>query len=691
MLLTQSCAMLPGVGKVLLAKLEKCQLFTLQDLLFHLPYRYQDRTRITPIRDLRAKEYAVVAGKICKIEMTQGKKRTLRCYIEDSSGILSIRFFYFNTQQLHAFKACPFIIVFGEALLFKQQFEMIHPEYSIHQEENTFLVEENLTPIYPSTEGLSQPTIRQLIKKVFSLTKAEFRQLEWMNEQQLHQHQFLSIADALSLLHYPPPDTQLTQLEEGIHPAVQRLAFEELLAKRLHLELAKKEQQQYKAIVFAENACLTDQFLKLLPFACTQAQLRVYQEIYHDLKQATPMMRLVQGDVGSGKTVIAALAILPIFAAGYQTAFMAPTDLLSEQHYSTLLAWLSPLGVRVGRLSGKMTNKEKREMLRKTLAQEYDLLVGTHALFQENIQFSSLGLIIIDEQHRFGVEQRLLLQKKGDMLETLPHQLLMTATPIPRSLAMTHFAHLDISIIDELPPGRTPIQTAVLPQDQREAIIARLQTALASGKQAYWVCALIEESEKLQCNAAIQTAEILQTCLPQVRVALIHGRLKPQEKESIMLAFKHKEIDLLVATTVIEVGVDVPNASVMIIENAERLGLAQLHQLRGRVGRGTAHSYCLLLYQNPLSKTAKARLHIMRSTQDGFIIAEKDLQIRGAGELLGTKQAGYHTFKIACLKRDAPLIPRVAICANHILMQQQDLMVKIIQSWGQQKAAYLFI
>lgn len=680
-MLTQSCETLPGVGPQLQDKLSKCGLHTLGDLLFHLPFRYQDRTRVTAIADLRPDDWAVVLAKVCKTEVKFGKKMMLYCYIEDKTGLLRLRFFHFNKQQVKALNDSSFIRVFGEIKEFGNQLEIIHPEYQLLQSEDDFKVDETLTPIYPSTLGLSQTRLRSLIKTALSLSEPLLDREEWMSEQQLKDYGFSSIKESLFNLHNPLPDTSLQALEEGQHPAIQRLAFDELLGQRLSMQFARLHRAQLKAPAMADDEILVQQFLKQLPFSLTMAQQRVSEEIKTDLAKSLPMLRLVQGDVGSGKTVIAALAALRAIAGGYQVALMAPTELLSEQHANTIGQWFSALNINCQRLSGKTKAKERREILELLATNQCQLLIGTHALFQEAVEFKKLGLVIIDEQHRFGVEQRLLLQQKGQEDNKIPHQLLMTATPIPRTLAMTQLAHLDISIIDELPPGRTPVVTAVVSQEKRESIIARLKEAIASGRQAYWVCTLIEESEKLQCMAATNTAETLQAQLTTAKVGLVHGRMKSNEKEATMHAFKQGELDLLVATTVIEVGVDVPNASLMIIENAERLGLSQLHQLRGRVGRGSTISHCLLLYQSPLSEVGVERLKVMRSTTDGFIIAEKDLQLRGGGEILGTRQTGYRQFKIANLERDKALLPEVAKLAQKLSIESKPLAHTIAKRW----------
>ena len=680
-MLSNTCESLPGVGPTLAAKLLKCGIRTVQDLLFHLPYRYQDRTHITPIQDLRPNDWAVVVGHVCRTEVKNGKKKMLNCYIEDKTGYIILRFFHFNTSLINALNNSSQIHVFGEVRQFQESLEMIHPEYQILAENQTAQVHETLTPIYPSTQGLTQTRLRQLVTIALNRCNQTLDTLEWMSEEQLSKYPFLPLGPSIALLHNPPPDTSLQALEEGQHPALKRLIFDELLAQRLSLQFARQSRLALHSPAIPVDTELTPRFIASLAFTLTQAQQRVTYEIGQDLMQSKPMLRLIQGDVGAGKTVIAALAALQAIASGYQVAFMAPTDLLSEQHTLNLLQWFLPLGIKTLRLSGKMKIAERRAALAALENNSCQLIIGTHALFQQEVVFANLGLVIIDEQHRFGVEQRLLLQQKGQFEQRIPHQLLMTATPIPRTLSMTHFAHLDLSIIDELPPGRTPINTAIIGQTKRELIITRLQTALAKGRQAYWVCTLIEESEKLQCMAATVTAQTLQEQLPSVRVGLVHGRMKPSEKEATMAAFKAKELDLLVATTVIEVGVDVPNASLMIIENAERLGLSQLHQLRGRVGRGTTQSYCLLLYQGPLSQQGAARLKIMRETNDGFVISEKDLELRGAGELLGTRQTGYRQFKIANLQRDKALLTLLPPAAKYLVQNKPDIAQCITQRW----------
>lgn len=677
----QSCTHLPGVGPTLAKKLALCGIHTIQDLLFHLPYRYQDRTRITPIRDLRHQDWAVVLGRVCKTEIKYARRRILQCTIEDKTGILRLRFFHFNSQQAHAMQPGASIRVFGEVRLFDGSLDMIHPEYQVCAENEPCAVEETLTPIYATTQGLSQNRLRQLVKSALARYQNHLHELEWMNEEQLQTYGCEALPAAIHSLHTPSPESPIHLLENGQHPALKRLVFDELIAQRLSMLFARQQRATLVAPALSQDSAQLDQFLQHLPFKLTAAQARVHQDIATDLARAQPMLRLIQGDVGSGKTVIAALAAIQAIANGYQVAVMAPTDILSEQHAQTFQRWCAPLGISIHRLSAKMKTRERRDTLQALADHQCQFIVGTHALFQDSVNFARLGLIIIDEQHRFGVAQRMQFQQKGQKDNLSPHQLLMTATPIPRTLAMTQLAHLDISIIDELPPGRTPITTAVINQSKRDTVITRLHSHLKSGQQAYWVCTLIEESETLQCQAASEAAKQLQMLLPELIIGLVHGRLAPSVKEQIMVQFKAGDIDLLVATTVIEVGVDVPNASLMIIENAERLGLSQLHQLRGRVGRGTAQSHCVLLYQPPLSQMGRERLQFIRDTQDGFLLAEKDLQLRGAGEILGMKQTGYRVFRIADLQRDQALLPALTPCAQHLIAQDIQGAHRIASRW----------
>lgn len=679
--LTQLCTCLPGVGPTFAKKLATCGIHTIQDLLFHLPYRYQDRTRITAIRDVRHQDWAVVHGQICKTEIKFARRKILHCFIEDKTGMLRLRFFHFNQQQAQTMQIGMNIRVFGEARLFDGVIDMIHPEYHLCTEDEPSTVEETLTPIYATTQGLSQNRIRQLVTLALERYHTHLQDLEWMSDTQRRTYHFDAIPTAICDLHHPPPDSPIHLLENGQHPALRRLAFDELIAQRLSMLFAKQQRATLLAPAMPPDPEKLAQFFQHLPFQLTAAQTRVQQEVSQDMALSQPMLRLIQGDVGSGKTIIAAVAALQAMANGYQVALMAPTDILSEQHAQTLQRWFTPLGIRVYRLSGKMKISERRQAMQALAEHHCHFIVGTHALFQEEVHFARLGLIIIDEQHRFGVAQRLQFQQKGQTEQHSPHQLLMTATPIPRTLAMTQMAHLDISIIDELPPGRTPVTTLVLNQTKRDTLIERLRAHLNDGRQAYWVCTLIEESEKLQCQAATDTALQLEILLPDLKIGLVHGRLTGAAKEQIMAQFKNGDIHLLVATTVIEVGVDVPNASLMVIENAERLGLSQLHQLRGRVGRGTAQSHCMLLYQPPLSYMSRERLQFIRDTHDGFLLAEKDLQLRGSGEILGTRQTGYRVFKIADLQRDQALLSWLTPCAQQLISEAPDTAHHVAQRW----------
>lgn len=656
---------LKGVGTAMALKLERLGIHTLQDLLFHLPLRYQDRTRVRPVGSLRPGDECVVSGEIKAADVVQGRRRSLLCRMQDGTGTLTLRFFHFNAGQKNSLKVGATVRCFGEARPGPSGLEMVHPEYRMQAADGRVAVAETLTPVYPMTEGLQQNRVRTLIQQV--LEQLDEQAIEELLPAPLRaQWQLWSLVDSLRYLHQPPADADQNLMLEGRHPAQQRLAFEELLAHNLSLQKIRLKTRQHGAPALPLHNTLVPRFLAGLPFAPTGAQQRVAAEIACDLSQPCPMLRLVQGDVGSGKTVVAALAALQAVENGLQAAVMAPTEILAEQHFINFSNWLEPLGLQVAWLAGKLKGKARKEQLAKIVDGSASVVVGTHALFQEEVVFHDLGLVVIDEQHRFGVHQRLSLREKGRRGECAPHQLIMTATPIPRTLTMSAYADLDCSVIDELPPGRTPVNTVLIPDVRRNEVIERVRAACRDGRQLYWVCTLIEESEQLQCQAAEVTAEQLRETLPDLRIGLVHGRMKPAEKAEIMAQFKAAELDLLVATTVIEVGVDVPNASVMIIENPERLGLAQLHQLRGRVGRGSVESFCVLMYQQPLSQTGKERLAVMRQTTDGFKIAEKDLELRGPGEVLGTRQTGDMQFRIADLQRDAELLTRVRQLAGQM-------------------------
>lgn len=677
---------LKGVGEAMAEKLAKVGLENLQDLLFHLPLRYQDRTRVVPIGALRPGQDAVIEGVVSGADVTMGKRRSLVVRLEDGTGVLSLRFYHFSNAQKEGLKRGTHLRCYGEARPGASGLEIYHPEYrALNGNEPAPPVEQTLTPIYPSTEGLTQQRLRLLCQQ--SLAMLGPRSLpDWLPEELARDYHLAPLDDAIRYLHNPPADADLDELAEGQHWAQHRLAFEELLTHQLSQQRLRESLRALRAPVLPKASRLPAQYLANLGFSPTGAQQRVGNEIAYDLSQPEPMMRLVQGDVGAGKTVVAALAALQALEAGYQVALMAPTEILAEQHYLTFKRWLEPLGIEVAWLAGKLKGKARASALEQ-IASGVPMVVGTHALFQEEVKFRRLALAIIDEQHRFGVQQRLALRQKGVDGALCPHQLIMTATPIPRTLAMSAYADLDTSILDELPPGRTPVNTVLVADSRRFEVVERVRAACAEGRQAYWVCTLIEESEELTCQAAESTFEELGSALGELRVGLIHGRMKPAEKAAVMAEFKAGNLQLLVATTVIEVGVDVPNASLMIIENPERLGLAQLHQLRGRVGRGSAVSHCVLLYHPPLSQIGRERLGIMRETNDGFVIAEKDLELRGPGEMLGTRQTGLLQFKVADLMRDADLLPAVRDAAQALLARWPDHVSPLLDRWlrhGQQ-------
>jgi ATP-dependent DNA helicase RecG len=676
-----SCQCLRGVGEKQAARLAKCNIYSVQDLLFHLPYRYQDRTRIQPINSLIPGTYACIQGNIIQVKQKQGRRPSLLCTLRDHSSFITLRFFHLYANQQATLLPGTCLHCFGEVRLGPAGLEMIHPEFQPLSANHKLPQQTNLTPIYPSTEGLKQQSLRNLTDQALQLLQEEYSLTEYLPESLLVELKLPDLKQALLYIHRPPADAVIEELETGRHPAQQRLAFEELLAHQLCLRRLRHKLQYLQAPRLLLRQQLTSQLLQQLPFQLTAAQQRVSAEIAADLQQTHPMLRLVQGDVGSGKTIVAVLAILQALENGYQAALMAPTELLTEQHIENLNKWLAPLNKQVVGLLGKLSGKVKKQILAEIASGQAHVIVGTHALYQQGVQFAQLGLCIIDEQHRFGVHQRLALREKGAQGNLVPHQLIMTATPIPRTLAMTAYADLDISIIDSLPPGRTPIQTVVIENSRRHAVIERIRNACLSGRQSYWVCTLIEESEVLQCEAAEATAKQLQQALPELQIGLIHGRLKQAEKLAIMQDFKAAKIDLLVATTVIEVGVDVPNASLMIIENPERLGLAQLHQLRGRIGRGSIASHCVLLYQAPLSAHAKERLTVMREYQDGFIIAQRDLELRGPGEFLGTRQTGLLQLRIANLTRDQHLLAQVQAAADKLLQSSPQVVDPLIQRW----------
>jgi ATP-dependent DNA helicase RecG len=685
----QPVTQLKGVGARNAEKLVKLNIATVQDLLFHLPLRYQDRTRIQPIGAVRRGDQVVIEGEVDLAEIKFGRRRSLLVRISDGSGGIILRFFYFSNAQRQALARGVRLRCFGEVRSGPNSLEMVHPEYQRVDPTEPLAVEEALTPIYPTTVGFHQLSLRNLMQQALALLDGGPLGLrELLPQNLLGRFRLQSLAQAVSYLHRPPPEADQQQLLAGTHPAQQRLTFEELLAHQISLRKLRIQHQRIRATSLPAESALKNQLLESIPFQLTEAQQRVVGEIEQDLAQSRPMQRLVQGDVGAGKTIVSALAALQAIAAGSQVVLMAPTELLAEQHLRSFCQWLEPLGVRVAWLTGRMKGKAREQALAEIAGGNAQLAVGTHALFQDDVVFDDLGLVIIDEQHRFGVHQRLALREKGNRQGHSPHQLIMTATPIPRTLAMTAYADLDLSVIDCLPPGRKPVTTAVISDQRRDEVVARVRAACAEGRQAYWVCTLIEESEVLQCQAAEESERLLAEALSELQVGLVHGRIKADEKERIMASFKAGELDLLVATTVIEVGVDVPNASLMIIENAERLGLAQLHQLRGRVGRGTAESHCVLMYHAPLSNNAKGRLAILRESSDGFLIAQKDLEMRGPGEVLGTRQTGEMQLRIADLVRDQGLLDEVREAAEMMLRDYPDEAEQLIERWLGQRAEY---
>ena len=680
-ILSEPVTTLRGVGAKMASRLAEIGIRSLEDLLFHFPLRYQDRTQVTPIAGLRDQVDAVIEGTVRGAAVTMGRRRTLLVKVEDSTGLLTVRFFHFRQAQVPQFKTGARVQLFGTPRRLGSGTEVIHPEYRLG--ETADLVEPALTPVYPTVSGIGQSTWRKLCGQALAALNRQPPEdlLEVITEDRI------TLGEAIAFLHNPPPGTELDPIHRGVHPAQIRLAREELIAHQLTVQGVRDTERKHQAPSIASAAEITQQFIAGLPFAPTAAQMRVAEELAADMAQPQPMLRLVQGDVGSGKTLVAAQATLDTISAGYQVAFMAPTELLAEQHHANLAGWFNGLGVSVAWLSGRIKGKARQAVLDQLAFGQAPVVVGTHALFQDDVVFQRLGLIIVDEQHRFGVHQRLSLADKGADGQH-PHQLALTATPIPRSLAMVAYGDLDCSIIDELPPGRQPVTTTLIDSARREAVIQRVGAACQDGRQAYWVCTAIEENNTLDIEAAEATADQLGSALPGVRVGMVHGKLKPQEKASVMAAFKAGDIQLLVATTVIEVGVDVPNASLMIIDNAERLGLAQLHQLRGRVGRGATESHCLLMFKQPLSCTAQQRLTMMQESSDGFLIAERDLAIRGPGELLGTRQTGLAAFRVALLPEHEDLLIEAQVIAARLYEHDLQRAQALMQRWAGARADF---
>jgi len=664
---------LEGVGPQVASRLKALGITRELDLLFHRPLRYEDRTRIVPMGRVRPETRVQVEGRVVHQEVVQRRRRMLLVTLADDSGQMTLRFFRFFPSQLRMYREGNRLRCFGDVRFGPQGFEMAHPQSQVLGKGKPPPLPKHLTAIYPVTQGLAQATLAGVIDAAVERALSGALRLD----DPLQDDKRPTLVEAVRVIHRPGPEHDLDALIDGHHPAVQRLATEELLAHHLALTRLNRARAQQRAHPLRPDEAMQKRLLEVVGFEPTSAQRRVTGEIMADVGAKRPMRRLLQGDVGSGKTLVAAFALLAAAAGGRQAAIVAPTEILAEQHYRTLWQWLKPLGIEPVWLAGKVKGKARREALAR-LAGDASIAIGTHALFQEGVEFRDLALIVVDEQHRFGVHQRLALAAKGSEGVRSPHQLVMTATPIPRTLAMTAYAGLDISVIDELPPGRKPVTTVVLSQGRREEIVERLRRALGAGRQAYWVCPLIEESEVLEAQAAESTAEELSAALPEFSVGLIHGRMKPGDKQAVMDAFSAGEIALLVATTVIEVGVDVPDASLMMIENAERLGLSQLHQLRGRVGRGSEQAACVLIYKPPLGETARKRLEVMRETTDGFVIAEKDLELRGPGEVLGTRQTGMLRFRVADLARDAELLEPVKSLAGSLDKDGADT---IIERW----------
>lgn len=675
---------LQGVGAAAATLLEKLNIFTTDDLLFHLPRDYEDRSTIIAMNQLTVGRSYLLEGIVTGIDFPPGKRKSMAVLLEDDFGKVTLRFYHIYKGITDRAKHGNRLRVFGEVRVGARGLEMYHPELQLITE-HTPLPQTELTAIYPATEGLTQAKIRDYVKQALSQYSDNLPELI-----PAHLTNGYVLKQALDYIHHPPLDANMLQLAQGTHPAQQRLIFEELVAHQVSLLTRRAYIQQIEAPSFTPSQKFAQALLATLPFEMTAAQKRVSKEIAIDLKQNKPMLRLVQGDVGAGKTLVAAVAACHALEEGWQVALMAPTEILAEQHYLNFKRWFEPLGLNVSWLSGKQKGKARAAAEQCIQDGTANLVVGTHALFQDNVQFAKLGMVIIDEQHRFGVDQRLALRNKG-LDGMTPHQLVMTATPIPRTLAMSAYGDLDTSVIDELPPGRTPIQTVTIPLDRREEVLQRIANNCAEGKQAYWVCTLVEQSETLDAQAAEATFFEIQSRFPELNVGLVHGKMKADEKQAVMQQFKDNTLQLLIATTVIEVGVDVPNASIMVIENAERLGLSQLHQLRGRVGRGAKASFCALLYKNPLSQNGQERLRIMRETNDGFIIAEKDLEIRGPGELLGTKQTGDMGFRVANLERDNHLLSQAHYVAQQILQQHPQNADALLNRWLPEAPRYAYV
>lgn len=675
---------LQGVGSASAALLEKLNIFTTDDLLFHLPRDYEDRSTIIHMNQLNVGRSYLLEGVVKGVDFPPGKRKSMAVNLEDEFGKITLRFYHIYKGITDRAKLGNRLRVFGEVRVGARGLEMYHPELQLITE-HTPLPKTQLTAIYPSTDGLTQAKLREYVKQALAQHSDDLPEL--LPKKMTNGY---ALKQALDYIHHPPTDSNMLQLAQGSHPAQQRLIFEELVAHQVSLLTRRAYIQQIASPAFSPSQKLASALLSIMPFQMTGAQQRVSQEIMQDLQRNKPMLRLVQGDVGAGKTLVAAVAACHALEERWQVALMAPTEILAEQHYLNFQKWFEPLGLTVAWLSGKQKGKARAAAELSIQDGSANLVVGTHALFQDNVQFAKLGLVIIDEQHRFGVDQRLALRNKGAN-HTTPHQLVMTATPIPRTLAMSAYGDLDTSVIDELPPGRPPIQTVTIPLDRREEVLQRIASNCVEGKQAYWVCTLVEQSETLDAQAAEATFAEIKERFPELNIGLVHGKMKADEKQAVMQQFKDNQLQLLIATTVIEVGVDVPNASIMVIENAERLGLSQLHQLRGRVGRGAKASFCALLYKNPLSQNGQERLRIMRETNDGFVIAEKDLELRGPGELLGTKQTGDMGFRVAKLERDDHLLAQAHHVAQQILKDYPAHAEALLKRWLPEAPRYAYV
>jgi ATP-dependent DNA helicase RecG len=686
------------ISPATLGKLAKLGIHHRADLILHLPLRYEDETHLAPIATVQAGETVQVQGVITHNEIAFRPRRTLVCRIEDSGGELYLRFLNFYPSQQKQLAVGKQIRAIGEARIGHFGLEMVHPKCRAVDDDTP--LQQNLTAVYPTTAGLAQPLLRKLIINALETLPLN----DTLPDSLLQRLHLAGFADSIRLLHNPSPDISAITLEERTHSAWRRIKFDELLAQQLSMRVHHRERSKRTAPALAPHHRLTARLIKGLPFSLTKAQQRTFAEIGNDLAKPHPMQRLLLGDVGSGKTIVAALAALQAIENGYQVALMAPTEILAEQHYLKLRDWLAPLDITPVWLSGSLKKKEKQLAAERIASGEILLAIGTHALFQEQVSFHKLGLAIVDEQHKFGVQQRLALRNKGknkgivantevrvNSNPSEPHQLMMSATPIPRTLAMSYYADLDVSVIDELPPGRTPVITKLVSDSRRDEVIDRIRAACMAGQQAYWVCPLIDESEALQLQTALETFQLLSETFPELRVGLVHGKLDNAEKARVMAAFKAGELQLLVATTVIEVGVDVPNASLMVIDHAERMGLAQLHQLRGRVGRGTAQSLCILLYQQPLSELARARLKIIFENNDGFAIAQHDLHLRGPGELLGARQSGVAMLRFADISADEDLLEQARQVADELLRSFPEAARAHLQRWMADKHDYLHV